>query len=273
MTLVLKEFKVPMTALVGETVQNAPLESDENMLILQMFYDDRWTHQSRDLVLWFDGGAGDGIENTSYGRPNYVVQNGYVYINCSAFKPSKHPMNFTLNGNTPIHDYIRYVFEVESFISYIYENLINDDIAKKYVTQDSKICLTGTSRGAGNILQWSCLSREIYSKHRDKIIGLVANSPAGGGTTKDWQGPYVAQRATYKFYQNVMHQTIGCMGAGDVTHTNRAHIERIYAAISNPLVKIIAEGNDAWGHTWPGLSSQNQYKTIFNHAFGLLEQS
>jgi len=267
MALVIKEFKVPMTSLVGETVQNAPVESPDNMLILQMFYDDTWTEQARNIIFWFNGGNGDGLEDTTYARPAYVVQSGYVYFNCCAYKADQHPMSFTLANSAPIHDFIRYAFEVESFISYLYENIVNDVIAKKYLNSASKVCLTGTSRGAGSILQWSCLSRGIYSQYHDKVIGVVANSPAGGGTTENWRGPYIAQRTTFKDYQNVTHPTIGCIGAGDVTHTNRAHMERVFRSVTNPLVKITAEGNDSWGHTWPGSSSR--FHVLFNHAFSL----
>lgn len=267
MALALKEFKVPMTSLVGEVVQNAPAESPTNMLTLQMFYDDAWDEQPRNVIFWFDGGSGDGIENLTYARPNYVVQNGYIYCNCSAFKANLHPMKFDLAAKMPIHDFTRYAFEVESFISYFYESLITDVLAHKYLDINSKICLTGTSRGAGNILQWSCLSGGIYTAYKDNVVGIVANSPAGGGTTQDWQGPYIGQRATYKFYQNVNHKTVGCMGAGDLTHTNRAHIERVYAAITNPKVRLTAEGNNSWGHTWPGNS--DKFQILFNYAFNM----
>lgn len=270
MAIAIKEFQVPVTILVGETVQNAGVESANNMLTMQMFYDDEWGAKPRDLVLWFNGGTGYGLETSVYARPKYVVNKGFVYFNCSSFPFNSHPMNITLNPQMPIHDYIRYAFEVQSFIEYVYRNLVNEEIAKNFISEDSKICLTGTSRGAGNVLQWSNLSRGIYSEFKDKVVGIVANSPAGGDSTESWRGPYIAQRATFKNYQNVMHRTIGCIGAGDTTNTNRAHMERVNFYLTNPLVKITAEGNKNWGHSWPNQEADGRYKVFLDYAFGLL---
>lgn len=265
--IVCKNFKVMMTKSVGSTVPNASQESAHNHMILQMFYDDRWGPAPRDMILWFKGGSGHGLEDSSYARVQYVLSKGFVYINCSTFAPQHHPMDFKLEPTMPIHDYVRYAFEVESFLEHIYENVIYDKDAKRHINQDSKVVLTGTSRGAGIILQWSCLTRGIYAAYSQKVIGLVANSPAGGNNSRRWNGPYIAQRATYKYYQNVRHPTIACIGAGDITHTNRAHMERIYRHLSNQLVKIVVEGDDTWDHTWPNLSRDQAYQKFFNHAF------
>lgn len=265
--IVCKTFKVPMTKLVGETVKNAPKESAHNYLTLQMFYDDQWGLSTRDIILWFRGGSGHGLDEPDYPRVKYIVSKGFVYFNCSSFAPHQHPMDFKLHAIMPVHDYIRYSFEVESFISYIYTHVLKDKDGKRYITQDSKMVLTGTSRGAGVILQWSCLTRGIYKTYSDKVIGIVANSPAGGDTTRRWRGPYIAQRATYKFYQNAQHPIRACIGAGDVTHTNRAHIERVYRTLTNPKVKISIEGNDGWGHNWPCSIKEDAYQKFFNYAF------
>lgn len=271
MVLAVKEFKVPMVSSVGETVQGAAQESSNNMLVLQMFYDTSWGKTTRDMLLWFNGGSGHGLETLAYARPAHVVKKGVVYFNCSSFAPSQHPMDFKSIPQMPIHDFIRYAFEVESFIAFICEKLLKNKVAAQYINQDSSMVLAGSSRGAGNILQWSNLSRAMYPKYRHKVVGLVANSPAGGNTSQRWNGPYIAQRATYKFFQNVMHPTLACFGAGDVTHTNRAHVERIQRSISNPLVKIRVEGDDEWGHSWPNLARGGAYRIFLDHALAFLK--
>lgn len=277
MAIIKKLIKLTsMTGLVDFPERAVERNIDSNQQTMSIFYDDTWVTGTRDIVVFFEGGSGAGDDTVDYGRVKYVVDSGRIYIRFSAY-PTK-PIWYTYLSTYPVHDYAREAHEPELVLEELFINTVNDPVLKRWVRQDSKVVLTGTSRGAGAILQWSKATRGIFKDtYRTKVVGIVANSPAGGGTTTAdgtmrWAGPQVAQRALVDLFQHCNHNCLGLFGAGDLTHTPRSIVEIAKIFVTNPLVELRVVGDIDYPHGWPGLTAKGQYMVFFNMVFEYLPQ-
>lgn len=247
--ITLKSFDTVLPVENNAVPANSPPTGADNHLTAQVFYDDTWDREAQGIVIFFSGGSGRGyVDTVTTERTTTVVSAGYVYINTLAFP--QQPAGISRSNQSPVHNYYAYSVEVQSYLDLIVDTLVNDPDLSTIITANTPVVICGTSRGAGMVLQWSELSRGVYANHKDRVVGVAAQSPAGGGTSRTWNGAYIAMRATYRFFESVNHKTLAMFGAGDVTHTTRSQIERLNRVWTNPLVTLNIVGDSTYTHTW-----------------------
>ncbi len=226
---------------------NATPVTATNCLTAQFFYDSDWQTPCRGVIINFTGGTGRGyIDDVTTERVVAAVSQGFAFINTITFPDQ--PMDVIRNNQAPIHNYYTYAREPQAYLNLLRDIITPDNAA--FLTVNHKVVLCGTSRGAGLVAEWSELTRWQYANHKDRVIGLLLNAPAGSIDSGGWPGAYHQIRAIYGFYQKTNQPTLGLFGAGDVTNAPRQMVERCYRAWSNPLLKVGIVGDASYSHTW-----------------------
>lgn len=282
MALVRKIIPLNSLTAVGDYPQlYPPVHTPDNTQTMTFYYDDTWPEGQRDIIAYFEGGGGQGTDELNYGRPDYIVNKlGKIYVRFGAYL--KKPIWYVSGPYFSIHDLLREANEVEQCLEEFYTNTVNDTTLKKWCKPGTRWLLTGSSRGAGSILNWSKTTRfQHRDTYRDKVIALVSNSPFGGGGAdgdmRRYTGPGAGKRALIDNHNFCNHKCIATFGCGDYTHTTRSVVELLKMHVDNPLVDIRVMGDDEqwFPHAWASLSSdpkRDQYEIFFDLADDLIKE-
>lgn len=246
--IVYKDFKkLPLTELAGKLPYYF-VEKEDDGLDIRVFYDDTNTKHKGVISYHRGTGAGDLMPEVDHELVTGIVNNGYVFVYTAYWQ------KMTIYGYHNI--YPNYtstigVVEQQSFIEGIFNSIDNTPEIKNKLVPDYKLLLAGHSKGAGQVLQWSVTAKYNFPDQVDRVIGIVANSPSGGGNGTAWAQPYKFPRAQAAFIKSVNHPSLVLLPCGDTTHLIRDFAELYYRFITNPLVTLQVFGDsDFYTHAW-----------------------
>lgn len=245
-----KEYKdIEYTSKGGVLPLNSKI-ADDDMLVARVFYDDAWTGKVKGIMTFQWGSSQN--DNTSLPDENSgfvkeAIKNGFLFVMCFYWK--EFPNTFSYNHFFPTYEHQLGALEQESFMEFIEGRLKKDATFIKYISQDTKIFLTGQSKGAGQILGWS---RIFGDPTKDHVVGGLSNSPVTGGNSYS-QVDRLIRSIGNAITGDIKHPFTVLFPINDKTHTYRSMVELIYPFCkdSNNLITPVVYGDSSdYTHGW-----------------------
>lgn len=239
--------KLPLTKLLG-TLPLEFVEEPDDGLDIRIYYDNSVT-KHKGVISYHRGTEASGdMLNTSHELVTSIVNRGYMLVYTSYWS-KLNPYGY--HNLFPNYSSNIGLVEQQSFVEGIFKNIEETDDIKNRLPENFKILLAGHSKGAVQVLQWSNVADINFPMFKDRIIGVVANSPSGGGTGTSWAQPYKFPRVQGAIINGVTHPTKVLLPCGDTTHLIRDFAELYFRFITNSKVDITVFGDSAfYTHAW-----------------------
>lgn len=207
---------------------------------LEVFYDDNLT-EHKGVVFYFSGGQGNLSVSLEHRLVN-IARDGWILCNWDAIAHGGSITGAVFWYKWATHSIGSVAaFEADTAVEYFYSKVVNE-----LPTKNKKpICyLLGHSRGAGVVAGYCRLSNSERGPNQIYVQGGGTSSPAGGTGT----APYNALRSFVNGLNYSNKPLCTTAGAGDLTHSPRAMMERANFSKVNDKVGVFVLGDENNGH-------------------------
>lgn len=253
-----KDFTVEIT---GYYAESAPRTISREPITLRVFWDDSWTTK-KDILLNMSGGSGLNPISLPSDKVEYTASKDHVFIDLMS-----NPNNFPYRANIYFSNGLNVsrAMEIPLALNEIYENIIYDSELSSILTNQSKIKIGGHSRGAGTVLEYIAMltsgSNQFVTPYYNNISRYTINSPTGNNANGHSNALNSLDEIA-GFVQFCDLPLLFTVGAGDITHTTKAMITRLYyeSLLKNPKVIFKVVGGETFTHSYPNKYTNNEYK-------------